>query len=157
MAAEYKITGAEAIALVAAEVRAMGSDRKIVNDMAARIRQGTSKIRDAIKAHEVAVLPSGLGSYVASGKIKTLIRRGATTAGVVVRQGRNSQHGTRVDMRRLDQGRIRHLTWGREPWHPQTVTPGAFTDGATREGLDQLEAAVIEAAEEAAERIAGHA
>ena len=152
--ASYRITGAAEIALVAAAVRKLGTDRKIVNDMAAAIRRGTSKIRDAIKAHEVLVLPSGLGAYVASGKIKTLVRRAPKSAGVLIRQGRNSQHGTRVDMRRLDAGRIRHLTWGREPWHPQTVTPGAFSEGASEEGTDQLEAAILEACENAAERLA---
>lgn len=154
--AEYKITGAAEIALVAAAVRKLGTDRKIVNDMASEIRKGTSKLREAIKAHEILVLPSGLGAYVAAAKIKTLVRRGPRTAGVLIRQGRNSQHGTRVDMRRIDAGRVRHLTWGREPWHPQVVKAGAFSDGASEEGADQLEAAILEACERAAERLAGH-
>jgi len=151
-----RVTGAEEIALVAAAVRAMGTDRKIVNDMAAGIRQGMGPVTRAIRAYETEVLPAtgGLNLWVAKAKIRTLVRRAPKTAGVLIRQGRNSGTGERSDLKRLDSmGRVRHPTWGRAPWHGQTVVSGAFTDGATPELLDQGMDAVINAAENAAERV----
>ena len=149
-----RVTGADEIALVAAAVRAVGSDRKIVNDMAAGIRRGVGPVRKAIRAHEVEVLPSGLGSWMAAGKITARIRRGADSAGVTIVQGRNSGTGKRSDLKRLDStGRVRHLTWGHKPWSPQTVVAGSFSEGASEEGMDQLLAATLDACENAAERI----
>ena len=149
-----RVTGAEEIALVAAAVRAVGADRKIVNDMAAGIRRGVAPLRKAIRAHEVEVLPSGLGEWMASGRITARVRRGATSAGVTVVQGRNSGTGKRSDLKRLDSmGRVRHLTWGHRPWSAQTVVAGSFSEGASGEGMDQLLDATLEACENAAERI----
>jgi hypothetical protein len=151
-------TGAEEIALVAAAVRSMGSDRKIVNDMAREIRKGIPPIRKAIKVNVVEYLPSGLGPWVNKARVTGVIKRSATSAGVTIRMGRNSDSGKRSDLKRLDSaGRIRHPTgWGDHkvgPWAAQTVRPNSISDGITQEGADQLEQAVIAAADNAARRI----
>ncbi len=150
------VDGGAEIALVAAAVRREGTDRKIVNDMAAEIRRGVGPVTRAIREYETEVLPhgGGLNVWVAKATIRTLVRRGAKSAGVLIRQGRNSGTGRRSDLKRLDStGRVRHLTWGHRPWSSQTVVVGAFTQGATPELIDQGVAAVIQAADNAAERI----
>ena len=153
-----RVTGAREIALVAAACRRIGPSRVIVNTMAKEIRRGTKPIRTAIKARAVQILPrsGGLGRYVAAARITTLVRRSAKSAGVLIRGRRKDTSGRgapAVDLRRIDLGSTRHLSWGRPPWHPQTLRPGFFTDAVTEEGRDQLEAAIIEAAETAAREI----
>lgn len=149
-----RVTGAKEIAAVAAHHRALGPSRVVVNTMARKIKQGVGPIRAAIKARAVEILPSGggLGKWVARVRITGVVRRGATTAGVSIRAGRNSS-GWRSDIKGIDRGSTRHPTWGRAPWHAQVVRPGFFTDAVTEEGLDQLEAAVIEACEEASVKV----
>jgi hypothetical protein len=156
---DIRVTGAAEIALVAAACRRLGPSRVIVNTMAKEIRRGTKPIRDAIKARAVQILPrsGGLGRYVAAARIGTLVRRSAKSAGVKIRGRRkdtSGRGGPTVDLHRIDLGRTRHPTFGEAPWHAQTVRPGFFTDAVTDEGLDQLETAVIEAAERAAGAIA---
>lgn len=149
-----RVTGAAEIARVAAAVRAAGSDRAIVNDMAKEIRKGTLPIRKSVKARALLILPKrgGLGRWVASARITGLVRRGVHSAGVTIRGGRNSR-GHRTDLRRIDLGETRHPTWGHAPWSPQKLVPGFFTEAVTEEGSDQLERAVLVAAQNAAERI----
>ena len=144
---------------MAAACRRIGPSRVIVNTMAKEIRRGAKPIRTAIKARAVQILPSsgGLGRYVAAARITTLVRRSAKSAGVLIRGRRkdtSGRGGPAVDLRRIDLGSTRHLSWGRPPWHgPQALRPGFFTDAVTEEGRDQLERAVIEAAEAAAREI----
>lgn len=149
-----RVEGARRIALVAAVVRRVGTDRKIVNDMAKEIRRAVKPIRKAIKVRAVEILPSGggLGRWTARARITGQVRRGPTTAGVRIK-GTKSTQGRKHDLRRLDLGTTRHPTFGNPPWHAQTVRPGFFTDAVTEEGLDQLEDAVIEAADSAVVRI----
>ena len=150
-----RVTGSAEIAAVAAACRRAGTDRKIVTDMANEIkREGTPQIITAVKVRATEILPrsGGLGKWTARARIIGVVRRGVTTAGVSIRGSKRSG-GHHHDLRRLDLGRVRHLTWGHEPWHAQVVRSGFFTDAVTDEGLDQLEHAVIVAADRAAERI----
>jgi hypothetical protein len=153
-----RVTGAEEIARVAALVRAAGSDRRIVNDMAREIRRAVVPVRREIRARALLVLPrrGGLGKWVASARWVGVVRRGADSAGVSIRGGRNSRH-RRTDLSAIDRGSTRHPTWGRPPWHAQLLVPGFASESVQGEGADQLERAVLVAADNAARRIAGHA
>jgi hypothetical protein len=151
-----RATGAEEIALVAAAVRAVGSDRKIVNDMRKEIRKSVKPIRTAIRENAIETLPhrGGLGAEVARLRVTGVIKTSASSAGVTIRGSKKSKiGGDKSDLRRMDQGMIRHPSWGHSPWSAQKVAPGFFTDAVTQEGADQLEQAVITAAENAARRI----
>jgi hypothetical protein len=119
--------------------------------MIKEIRQGIPPIRKAIKANIMQELPKrgGLNVWVAKSRITAKIRRGSSSAGIAVKVGRNSAGG-RSDLRRIDDGRVRHLTWGHRPWHSQTVNPNSITGGVTDEGTDQLHQAVLAAADKAA-------
>lgn len=114
----------------------MGADRQIVNDMAKEIRRAGPAIRREVRAHIMAELPKrdGLNAWVARAPVRINVRRGATTAGVSVTVGRNSQTG-RADLKGLDAGGVRHPLYGnRKHWYGQAVTPLSISeDGGTPE------------------------
>lgn len=157
MTIDLSIRGAEGIARVAADVRRLGASRVIVNEMAKEIRGAVPPIRDAIKVHEVEVLPhrGGLGAWVARGRISARVRRAAKTAGVKLVQGRNSAQ-KRSDLKRLDAGSIRHPVHGnRKAWALQTVPAGAFTKGVTDQGVTEFRQAVVTAVDNATAKVMG--
>lgn len=143
------------IAAVAAAVRALGDGRTIVNEMAKEIRRAVPPIRKAVRAHAIAVLPSGggLGAWVARAGVRASIKRGPRSAGIQLVAGRNSTKG-RSELRKLDAtGQLRHpLPGNRRHWYAQTVTPGWFSDPATR-NLDEFGNAVSDAVESAARKV----
>lgn len=151
------IKGAEGIARVARDVRRLGSDRTIVNEMAKEIRGAVPPIRQAIKDHELDILPhrGGLAKWVARARIRAAIRRGAKSAGVRIVQGRNSARA-RSDLKKLDDGSIRHPLFGnRSSWHVQTVPAGAFTEAVQDEGVEEFRWRVIIAVNNASDKVIG--
>lgn len=152
---DIEIRGQEGLRLVGAAVRRLGSDRVIVNEMAKEIRKAVPPIRRAIKASALATLPSrgGLNQWVAKAKVTAQIRRGATNAGVKIKDAKTSR-GQRHDLRAINAGFIRHPLWGnREHWYSQTVTPKFFDDAITDEGVDAFRRAVVVAVDRAIERV----
>lgn len=154
---DIEARGAAGIAEVAAAVRRLGSSRVIVNNMAKEIRRAVPPIRGAIRTNAVAYLPArgGFGKWVAKGKITARISRSARSAGVTIVDGRNSQN-KRTDMKRINAGSTRHKTFGRPPWHPQTVRSGFFDDAITDEGAAAFRAAVDVAVVNAINEVIGN-
>lgn len=123
------IEGAEKLALVGKAVRKLGSDRTIVNNLSKRVRRLVGPVKRELKASAMATLPrhGGLNLWVAKAAVRVAVRRGEDTAGVDITAGRNSRTGRRSDLRRIDQGRLRHQTYGHRPWSTQSVQPGYFS------------------------------
>jgi hypothetical protein len=141
---QFEALGAAKIRLIGLALRRLGADRQIVNDMAKEIRRSGPAIRREVRAHILAELPKsgGLNEWVARAPVRLVVRRGANTAGVSVRVGRNSRSG-RADLKGLDAGGVRHPLWGnRKHWYGQAVTPGSISEGISEEGSDALERAV---------------
>ena len=57
------------------------------------------------------------------------------------------------DMAGVDGGQIFHPRWGSSPWYGQGVAPGSISDPIVDEGGDQLEEAVLGAADGVVRRI----
>jgi hypothetical protein len=154
-AVDIEIRGAEGLRLVGAAVRRLGTDRVIVNEMAKEIRQAVPPIRAAIRAHALATLPrrGGLAAWVAKAKVTALVRRGASNAGVTIKDSKTSR-GNRHDMRAVNAGFIRHPLWGnRQHWYSQRVAPNFFDDAITEEGVTAFRHAVVVAVDRAIERV----
>lgn len=154
---DVDIKGAQKIALVGAAVRRLGSDRKIVNNMAKEIRSAVGPLRALIKASALSVLPSrnGLNRWVAKAKVVARVRRSASNAGVTITDGRNS-FGARSDLKGLDAGLTRAPFFGnRSSWHPVRVSPGFFTEPVQGEGVTVFREAVVRAVDNAVDETLG--
>lgn len=153
MGVDVDVRGQEGIALVGRAVRRLGSDRRIVNNMAREIRAAGPPIRAEIRRSALATLPKrgGLNRWVAASRVTVRVRRGASSAGVTVVGGRNSSRG-RSDLKRIDAGRVRAPLWGdRRYWHLQSVRPGFFR--VSDEGVTAFRDAVVRAVDQAAAEV----
>lgn len=88
-----------------------------------------------------------------SGSLKL---RAATTAGKnpgvkIVARAKGRKSVRRVGA--LERGSLRHLTWGRRPWHAQSVKPGFFTE-PIQDRADELRRALLAAMDRIARKIA---
>lgn len=154
---DIDIEGAAGLALVAESVRRLGTDRKIVNEMAKEIRRAVPPIRRAIRANAIETLPhrGGLNVWVSRGRVTANVRRAANNAGITIFDGRNSA-GKRSDFVGLNDGTIRHPLFGnREHWYPQQVRANFFTDAITEEGVRAFREAVVVAVDRAAAEVLG--
>ncbi|MER5703476.1 hypothetical protein ABT023_16245 [Micromonospora sp. NPDC002296] len=133
--------------------------RKVVtNALAKAVRKPVPQIRRLIRRRALVALPSsgGFGKWVSKLSITASVKLQGRAAGVRLK-GRRRGHPDkqpRVDLRRIDQGRAAHPSWGRRgdgQWHFQQVEPGFFSRPATE--VDQWRAACVDAVDEALEVI----
>lgn len=107
-----------------------GADGKELKSALRReLRKPLPSLRVAVRANARGMLPrrGGLGAYVAKSRIGMQIRHRKSRGAVVsVSAGRNAASGARTETDRIDAGQLRHPTFGRAPWHPQTVPAGFF-------------------------------
>lgn len=69
--------------------------------------------------------PLPLNKYVAKAKVKVAANLGGRNIGVAI-IGSQSKKGKKVDLEGINSGTVRHKTFGRKPWHSQSVPPGFF-------------------------------
>jgi hypothetical protein len=140
------IEGADKLALVGKAVRLMGSDRTVIKNLTKRIKSLGTPVKAELKASALASLPhrGGLNLWVASSRVVVSVRRGASTAGVDISEGRNSKTGKRSDLRALNKGKLRHPVHGnRRKWTLQSIEPGFFDDVIDGPVGEQFQAEVI--------------
>ncbi|HWB36975.1 MAG TPA: hypothetical protein VHA75_13225 [Rugosimonospora sp.] len=151
-----KIEGAEKLAALGKAVRAMGSDRTIIKALTKRIRTLGTPVKTELKTSALAVLPKrgGLAAWVAKSRLTISVRRGTHTAGISIKQGRNSAGG-RTDLRAIDRGRLRHPMLGdREHWYTQQITPGFWSDVIDGPAADQFQQEAVAAIDDALAEVA---
>lgn len=154
---DIDVRGAEGLALVGKAVRQLGTDRTIVNNMAREIRTIGPLAKAKARESAMARLPrrGGLARWVASARVAVSVRRGAKSAGVTIRQGRNSKGG-RSDLKRIDAGQTRHpLLGNRRHWYPQSVQAGYFTDAMQGDVADEFRRKVVVAVDRAVAEVLG--
>lgn len=111
-------------------------DRKVLTkELRKEIRKPVPEVRKMIRRRALVIMPQrgGLNVYVSETKITAQVKLSGRSAGVRLKGGRNNSTGKKSDMRRIDQGKIRHPSWGRRgpgQWHTQTVPVGFFTGPA---------------------------
>lgn len=144
------VEGGDKLALLGKALRKLGSDRTIVKNLAKRIRKLAAPIRQELKASALATLPAGggLNLWVAKARVNVAIRRGVDTAGVDIVEGRNSSR-RRSDLRKINQGSVRHQTYGHAPWKLQSIEPGFFTTPLEGSIGDQFQTEALGAIDDA--------
>ncbi|WP_328850257.1 hypothetical protein OG994_16625 [Micromonospora globbae] len=129
---------------------------EVVKQLRTEFRKPVPAVRKAIRKRALTDLPArgGLNRWTAKTRITAKVQISRRTVRVTLRGGRNSASGKRSDIRRLDQGRVRHPSWGRRgagQWHTQAVRAGFFTGPATE--IDQWRDACVRAANNAFDTI----
>lgn len=141
---------------VAKALREFTASGRITKELRQTLRQPVPEVRKAIKENAVAILPGtgGLGTWVAAAKITAAIGSEGLTIVVRLRGGRSSATGKKSDLRRMDEGTLRHPRWGhrrRGDWFTQKVPPKWFTGPASE--TDAWRPAVVEAVDNATRSI----
>jgi hypothetical protein len=118
--------GAEKLARVGAAVKAAG-DKDLRRELLRAAQRCGRPMKDAARKGALERLPKsgGLAERVATSKFSVRTRTTGRGAGVRI-------VGTSgYDLDGIDQGVVRHPTYGHKPWKDQPVRPGWFTDAET--------------------------
>jgi hypothetical protein len=109
-----------------------GASAGLRKELPRALRRAAVPMVKAIRAEARGSLPSGLGEYVAKSSITTTVRTGADNTVVQIRGRRKQERpgGKQVDLPAINQGRVRHPTYGRQPWVSQAVRPGFWDRGS---------------------------
>lgn len=152
MVADIRITGAENFKALGARLREQGDVGKgLRRELYKNIDRATKPLRDEVKRAEAAELPhrGGLAALVSGTRISTSKRNTGRTAGI-----RLTQKGKLRQLPAMDQGHLRHKTFGRPPWKPQEIKSGWWTETLnSSQSQAQVRAAVLAAMEETARKI----
>lgn len=147
MASDFQIKTSADLAALQRALKRMGETemRKRITKV---ITEGTKPIKAQIKSN-TSRLPSsgGLAARVAKMSLRTSNKTGTRTYGVVLKGTSND-----ASLRKLDRGQNRHLTFGKEPWHAQSVAPNFFKDGV-ESGQRALESKLMAEARKIAEEV----
>lgn len=138
--------GARQLRLLARDLDRAGAALR--KDLPKGLRRASVPMIRAIRAEARQSLPSGLGEYVASSTISTVVRTGADNTAVQIRGRRRQDRATgkQVDLPAINRGRVRHPVYGRSPWVLQRVQAG-FWDravAASRAAVDREMQAVAD-------------
>lgn len=140
------------------DLRRFEGRKEVTNALARKARGPVPAIRKAIRRRAVEWLPSsgGFGKWVSRLSVTAAVRLQGRAAGISLKGRRRgfADKQPKADLRRIDQGRAAHPSWGRRgegQWHFQTVKPGFFTEPAA--GTDEWRKAVVDAVDEALEVI----
>lgn len=123
--------GARQLRLLARDLDRAGAALR--KDLPKGLRRASLPMIQAIRAEARQSLPSGLGEYVATSTISTVVRTGADNTAVQIRGRRRQDRATgkQVDLPAINRGRIRHPTYGRSPWVLQRVQAGFWDRAVT--------------------------
>lgn len=87
---------------------------------------------------------TSLAEYVAKARVKVSTNLGGRNLGVSI-TGTRSSGGKKVDLDGINDGQVRHPTFGRRPWRTQRVQPGFFDKPLRGRVADDFRRAVTEA------------
>lgn len=126
MADDFTIAGLQRFAKLSKDLRVAG-DKDLRKELYRGLQRATKPLKDDAKANARRVLPGrgGLADRVARARFNTRSRAGRNPSVKITAQ---DAKGRSVDLVALDDGSVRHPTFGRRPWVKQDVTPGWFTE-----------------------------
>lgn len=141
---ELQVQGAENLARLAKELKVAG-EGELRKELLRGIREAAKPMLAEVKEAARENLPKhgGLNNAVAASKLAVRTRAAGASAGVRV-------VGPRY--RGADRGRLRHPTFGHDPWTTQQVKPGWFTETLQHHAPD-VRAHLVEAIEDIARRL----
>ena len=106
-------------------------DRKVRTRLRKRIRQVAQAEGPDIVAEGAESLPGGLAGHVVAKGGRPTVRQTANGVELVLGKKAGPQLG------RMDEGNLRHPTFGRPPWVEQSIPAGMFTE-AIEKRADKL-------------------
>lgn len=148
MADDVKVNGANQLAALTRRLKAAG-EGGLKRDLLRGLREGTKPMVEAARSSALEHLPKqgGLNQEVASSKIAVRTRTSGGNPGV--RVVGLSKHNIAA----MDRGRLRHPTFGHEPWVSQHIKPGWWTDALMGEA-PKVRQALLAVMDETTRRIA---
>jgi hypothetical protein len=148
VADDVKVGGANQLAALTRRLKAAGAGG-LKRDLLRGLREGTKPMVEAARASALENLPKhgGLNQVVASSKIAVRTRTSGGNPGV--RVVALSKHNIAA----MDRGRLRHPTYGHEPWVTQQIRPGWWTDALMSEA-PTVRRALLAVLHETAEKVA---
>jgi len=115
-------------------------DRKLKTRLRKRIRQVALAEGPDIVQEGADGLPGGLGEHVVAKGARPTVSQTATGVRLVLGKKAGPQIG------KLDEGSVRHPTYGRPPWVEQAIPAGTFTE-AIEKRADKLREGVAKEVE----------
>lgn len=124
-----QLEGADQLRALGKALREAG-DKQLKRELMKASQRATRPVKQEIPASARKTLPSGggLNDWVASTKVKTRTRTGGRNVGVEITGTVGKRMRATSDVRAINRGRLRHLTYGRPPWVTQRVKPGYWDD-----------------------------
>lgn len=147
MADDVAVSGANELAAVTKRLKEAGAVG-LKRDMLRGLREGAKPLVEVARQSALDHLPKsgGLAAHVAETKIVVRTRTSGSNPGVRV-VGVSGRH-----LKEMDQGRVRHPTFGHGPWVTQTITPGWWSKALTA-AAPQVRAELVKVLDETARRI----
>ncbi|MBQ1039288.1 hypothetical protein [Micromonospora sp. C81] len=134
------------------DLQAFEGRKEVMRQLRKEIREPIPAVRTAIRRRALDTLPARGGLNVWASKTQVTATVSVTSRAARVRlKGSRKSTKDKSDIRRLDQGRVRHPSFGRRgksQWHSQNVTAGFFTEPAAE--ADEWRDACQQALENAA-------
>ena len=101
------------------------SDRELQKNFDRALQEAIEPAKEAVRSSASSELPhrGGLAAKVAGGKFRVQKQAGGVSLSMTV----DKRAGGNYDLRRLDQGRLRHPVFGGRKWVQQQVPSGWWT------------------------------
>jgi hypothetical protein len=154
MGLDVRISGAEQLRKVAAQIQATG-DKGLGREMGRALNKAIEPIKTAIAESAAETMPSGYrGVLTASLKHRRTQRTAARTASLKLTTFAPGKRERR-DVVRLNKGQLRHPVFGRrrKPWTTTAIRPG-FYDRGTKGAMPEVEKRLGEVLDDFARRLA---
>lgn len=129
-------------------------DEELSKELEDTARRAIDPFNRAVFDRIDADFPHG-GGYAGlfAGSFRVVPRVSAEGGGVRIRlQGTARGRAKKRDSAALNRGVLRHKTWGREPWHSQSIRPG-FWDEPAKKLVADLRGKLAEVVEKVARKI----
>lgn len=127
---------AEDFARFAAKLK--GADRKVRNASRKALREAAKPLAAEIVPEGVEDYPAGLAAHVVATGGKAIVSQTSTGVRVILGKRKGPQIG------RMDEGSLRHPTYGHKPWVAQDIPAGTFTTALEKRLPDMRDAVAAE-------------
>lgn len=145
---EVRIEGAEQLRLLARKLR--DATKELRSDLYRGINRAVKPLKQDVRESALKILPKGGGLAKRVAKSKITTKRRVSGAGAGVRLVGRSGY----DIGSINRGRVRHLTYGHEPWVNQAVPAGFWTQPLTAGG-PKVAAEIQEVMDDITQKIIG--
>lgn len=115
-----------------------GAERQVRNRMRKALREAAKPLAAEIVPEGVEDYPSGLAAHVVATGGKAIVSQSSSAVRVILGKRKGPQIG------RMDEGSVRHPTYGHKPWVAQDIPAGTFTEALEKRLPDMRDAVVAE-------------